>query len=134
MPRALAHEPKHSSKPLSVHLQHAEQPQSGEALASAGFNRPMLRKLEDLGVIERKALENRCSIGTAAIPDSRTTRGHRPHYRFHLFPEVFLLEGVTGSGSKQRCISQSMAPVLAAGKQVLCLFPRLSHATNPRTF
>ncbi len=46
-----------TQRALVEHLQHTGQPQSSEALASVGFNRPMLRKLENLGVVERRALE-----------------------------------------------------------------------------
>ena len=118
-----------TQKALVEHLQNTGQPQSGEALASAGFNRPMLRKLEDMGVVERKALETDSVLAEPLSP-TQEQRQAIDHVTASDRFEVFLLEGVTGSG-KTEVYLQSMAPVLAAGKQVLVLVPEI--ALTPQT-
>jgi primosomal protein N' (replication factor Y) len=118
-----------TQKALVEHLQYTAQPQSGEALASAGFNRPMLRKLEDLGVVERKALETDATLAEPLPPTEEQRQAIDQVTDCKRF-EVFLLEGVTGSG-KTEVYLQSMAPVLAAGKQVLVLVPEI--ALTPQT-
>ena len=100
-----------------------------EALAAAGFNRPMLRKLEDLGVIERKALETDTALAQPLSPTGEQQEAIDQITGSTNF-DVFLLEGVTGSG-KTEVYLQSMAPVLAAGKQVLVLVPEI--ALTPQT-
>ena len=114
---------------LVEYLQHAGHPQTGEALAAAGFNRPMLRKLEDLGVIERKALETDTALAQPLSPTGEQQEAIDQITGSTNF-DVFLLEGVTGSG-KTEVYLQSMAPVLAAGKQVLVLVPEI--ALTPQT-
>ena len=114
---------------LVGHLQQAGQPQSGDALAAAGFNRPMLRKLEDLGVVQRKALNTPAALAQPLTPTDEQRQAIEQVTASKRF-EVFLLEGVTGSG-KTEVYLQSMAPVLAAGKQVLVLVPEI--ALTPQT-
>ena len=94
---------------LVGHLQQAGQPQSGDALAAAGFNRPMLRKLEDLGVVQRKALNTPAALAQPLTPTDEQRQAIEQVTASKRF-EVFLLEGVTGSG-KTEVYLQSMAPV-----------------------
>ena len=111
------------------HLARVGDAQSGEALEAAGFNRSMLRKLEGMGVLIRRAAPTqRQMTGPLAPSDEQQVaiNGINAAVGFN----VFLLEGVTGSG-KTEVYLQSMAAVLGAGKQVLVLVPEI--ALTPQT-
>lgn len=111
------------------HLAHVGDAQSGEALEAAGFNRSMLRKLEGMGVLIRKAAPTqRQMTGPLATSDEQQVAINAINAAVGF--NVFLLEGVTGSG-KTEVYLQSMAAVLAAGKQVLVLVPEI--ALTPQT-
>ena len=111
------------------HLAHVGDAQSGEALEAAGFNRSMLRKLEGMGVLIRKAAPTqRQMTGPLAPSDEQQVAINAINAAVGF--NVFLLEGVTGSG-KTEVYLQSMAAVLAAGKQVLVLVPEI--ALTPQT-
>ena len=111
------------------HLAHVGDAQPGEALEAAGFNRSMLRKLEGMGVLIRKAAPTQRQMTKPLTPS------HEQHVAINTIHaavgfNVFLLEGVTGSG-KTEVYLQSMAAVLGAGKQVLVLVPEI--ALTPQT-
>ena len=111
------------------HLAHVGDAQSGEALEAAGFNRSMLRKLEGMGVLIRKAAPTQRQMTRPLTPSLEQQVAINAIHAAVGF-NVFLLEGVTGSG-KTEVYLQSMAAVLAAGKQVLVLVPEI--ALTPQT-
>ena len=111
------------------HLAHVGDAQTGEALEAAGFNRSMLRKLEAMSVLIRKAAPTQRQMTKPLRPSDEQQAAINVIHAAVGF-NVFLLEGVTGSG-KTEVYLQSMAAVLAAGKQVLVLVPEI--ALTPQT-
>lgn len=118
-----------TQKALVDHLLHVGDAQSGDALEAAGFNRSMLRKLEGTGVLERKAASVHHQTSEALSPSSEQQTAINAINAAAGF-NVFLLEGVTGSG-KTEVYLQSMARVLTTGQQVLVLVPEI--ALTPQT-
>ena len=111
------------------HMQLAGAPVSGADLESAGFNRPMLRKLETLGVVERKHPTDSTALEPPLTATPEQAQAIEAVTKTQQFA-TFLLEGVTGSG-KTEVYLQVMAPVLEQGKQVLVLVPEI--ALTPQT-
>lgn len=103
--------------------------QSGSELEAAGFKRPMLRKLEALGVLERQ-LHAPHQPQDTPLPPSPEQRAAIDQVVAAKDFQTFLLEGVTGSG-KTEVYLQAMAPVVEQGKQVLVLVPEI--ALTPQT-
>ena len=111
------------------HMQQASSAQTGDALIEAGFNRAMLRKLEESGALKRQVPDAEQALDTALAPTPEQDHAISQINAAQGF-DVFALEGVTGSG-KTEVYLQSMAPVLNAGKQVLVLVPEI--ALTPQT-
>ena len=111
------------------HMQLAGAPVTGPDLESAGFNRPMLRKLETLGVVERKHSTDSTALDPPLTATPEQAQAIEAVTKTKQFA-TFLLEGVTGSG-KTEVYLQVMAPVLEQGKQVLVLVPEI--ALTPQT-
>ena len=114
---------------LVQHLQEAAAAVTGTELESAGFNRPMLRKLENLGVLERRAEATAPTLDAPLDPTAEQAKAIDAVTLAKGFT-TFLLEGVTGSG-KTEVYLQIMAPVLAQAQQVLVLVPEI--ALTPQT-
>lgn len=111
------------------HMQLAGAPVTGPDLESAGFNRPMLRKLETLGVVERKHSTDSTALDPPLTATPEQAQAIEAVTKTKQFA-TFLLEGVTGSG-KTEVYLQVIAPVLEQGKQVLVLVPEI--ALTPQT-
>lgn len=111
------------------HMQQTSSAQTGDALIAAGFNRAMLRKLEEGGALKRQMPDAEQALDTALAPTPEQDHAISQINAAQGF-DVFALEGVTGSG-KTEVYLQSMAPVLNAGKQVLVLVPEI--ALTPQT-
>ncbi len=99
-------------------------------LTAAGHNARALRVLADEGYIEPCAAPETAAL-EAPLSPNEAQAGAIEHIRAALSRfQVFLLEGVTGSG-KTEVYLQAMAPVVAAGAQVLVLVPEI--ALTPQT-
>ena len=104
---------------------------AGEDITAAGFTRQILRKLVDIGIVER-CDQPPTSTNEETPPKPTPAQREAIHTiannlgRF----QPYLLEGVTGSG-KTEVYLRSIAPVVNAGGQVLVLVPEI--ALTPQT-
>ena len=104
---------------------------SGDDIVAAGHKRQTLKNLLGAGIIKRCKAPRLVPGGTPPQPTEPQAKAIETVVTNLEHFNVFLLEGVTGSG-KTEVYLRSIDPVIAAGRQVLVLVPEI--ALTPQTF